>query len=129
MRRIVGTSRICVTLALAGAPFLATGVRAETVVLDCVDYNDSNTCPSHWVINSDTKTVTWHWCESPDTTERRNVEMTDEGITFDEDFMERHYDFNRKTGHMTITAVGKDYATGQPTERFDDGESMCRVAG
>jgi hypothetical protein len=107
--------------------FIATGIHAETVILACVaDPPGANICPSHWVINSDTRMVTWRWCKSKDTTEQRNVEMTPERITFDEDFMERHYIFDRRTGRMTITAVGMSL-DGTPGERFDDGESLCRV--
>jgi hypothetical protein len=106
---------------------LAASAHAETVRLECTKADETqNICDSRWVIDGDAKTVTWHWCESPDTTEVRNVEITDDQITFDEAFMLRHYVFNRKTGRMTITAVGFD-ANGQPGERFEDGVSVCKA--
>jgi hypothetical protein len=114
------TSRPFVSLALAGACVVgASSASAETVVLDCTD-DTGETCDSHWVINGDTKMVTWRWCKDKDTTEPRNVEITADKVTFDEDFMHRHYEFNRHSGVLTITA-------GDGNERWDDGSSVCHA--
>jgi hypothetical protein len=94
----------------------AGSAQAEVVTYVCKGYED--TCDSRWVIDSVASTVTWHWCDSPDTTEPRNVVMTADKITFDEEFMSRHYEFDRKTGKMTITA-------GDEGDRYEDGYSMC----
>jgi hypothetical protein len=121
--------RFIVALAVASLSTAATSALAETIVLDCQKADaDQNICDSHWVIDGDAKTVTWHWCESPDTTEQRNVEITDDKITFDEAFMLRHYEFDRKTGRMTITAAGMD-ENGDYGERFLDGISACIAPG
>lgn len=108
-------------LILVPAFLPTTSAVAETVILACEAPPEENLCPSHWIINGDAKTVTWRWCKSADSTERRNVEITPERITFDEDFMFRHYDYDRKTGRMTMTA---GTAAG---ERWNDGVSTCRV--
>ncbi|MEO5611948.1 MAG: hypothetical protein ABIT68_04175 [Sphingomicrobium sp.] len=108
-------------LLLAPALLVGTGARAETVILSCKSPPSQNVCASHWMIDSDSKMVTWRWCKSEDSTERRNVEMTATRITFDEEFMARHYDFNRQTGQLTMTAATSD------GERFDDGVSTCRT--
>jgi len=114
-------SRLSVVLFVAGLSVAASStVLAETVTLDCVD-EEGGTCPSHWVIDGDTQMVTWHWCDSPDTTEKRNVVITANTITFDEEFMSRHYEFDRRTGVMTITSAGTDGV------RFDDGSSVCHA--
>lgn len=105
-------------------PALATAASAETIVLDCTAYKNANVCDSHWVIDGDAKTVTWHSCGSPDSTEPRNVEITADKITFDEDFMKRHYEFDRKTGRMTMTAEGNFSG-----KRFTDSQSVCRAPG
>jgi hypothetical protein len=121
MRKSTRLRRLIAVRIVAGiCAIAATNALAETIVLDCKPYKDANVCPSHWVINGDTKTVTWHWCTSPDTTEKRNVEITKDKITFDEDFMKRHYEFDRKTGRMWITAEGLS------GKRFKDpDESIC----
>jgi hypothetical protein len=108
-------------LLLAPALLAGTGARAETVILSCKSPPSENVCASHWIIDDVSKMVTWRWCKSKDSTERRNVEMTATRITFDEDFMARHYDFNRQTGRLTMTAATSD------GERFDDGISTCRT--
>jgi len=113
--------------AAVAAALTAASAGAETVVLACTKADATqNICDSRWVIDGDAKTVTWAWCTSPDTTETRNVEITDDKITFDEEFMLRHYEFDRKTGRMTITAVGMDenFEPGKG-ERFLDGVSVC----
>lgn len=101
--------------------FSSANARAETVRLACVAAPGADICPSHWIINSDAKTVTWRWCASKDTTQQRNVIVTPDVITFDEEFMARHYEFDRKSGRMTLTASGDDGV------RFDDGESICKA--
>ena len=112
----------CLATAYAVA---AASVHAETVVLECTKADETqNICDSRWVIDGDAKTVTWRWCESPDTTETRNVVVTDDQITFDEDFMKRHYVIDRKTGRMTITAEAGFDGGG---ERFEDGVSVCKA--
>jgi hypothetical protein len=115
--------RFLATLAIASALFAPVAVAsAETIILDCKPHKHANVCPSHWIIDGDAKTVTWHWCTSPDTTERRNVAITDAKITFDEDFMKRHYEFDRKTGRMRLTAEDLD------GNRFNDpNESVCHA--
>jgi len=126
------SKRLATALVLASAPLaLAASAFAETVTLDCKKAGKEwNVCDSHWVIDGDAKTVTWHWCKSPDATEQRNVEITEDKITFDEDFMLRHYEFDRKTGVMTMTAVGMDenFEPGKG-ERFKDSESVCKAPG
>lgn len=119
--------RILAALIVASLSTAATNALAETIVLDCRKADaDQNICDSHWVIDGDAKMVTWHWCTSPDTTEQRNVEITENKITFDEEFMRRHYEFDRKTGRMTITAAGMD-ENGEYGERFLDGISVCNA--
>lgn len=125
MKTFTKPGRFLAALVLVPAMLAATGARAETVILSCVAQPEVNMCKSHWIIDSDTRLVTWRWCKSRDTTERRNVEMTPQRITFDEDFMERHYEFDRVTGRMTMTAVGSDM-DGVKGERFPDGEATCR---
>lgn len=109
--------------AASASALLAPLAFAETVTLDCKKADETqNVCDSHWVIDGDAKTVTWRWCDSPDTTEIRNVELSAEKITFDEDFMKRHYEFDRKTGRMTITAE-----TNFSGKRFTDSISVCKA--
>lgn len=121
--------RFVAALIVASLSTVATSALAETIVLDCKGDADQKNCDSHWVIDGDAKTVTYHWCTSPDTTEQRNVEITEDKITFDEEFMLRHYEFDRKTGRMTMTAVGTDFGTGEPGERFLAGISVCNAPG
>lgn len=111
-RRGLAAAAAVLCVAVAGS------AQAEVVKLACV--GDEGTCDSRWVIDSTAGTVTWHWCDSPDTTETRNVVMTADKITFSEDFMNRQYEFDRRTGRMTITA-------GDETERWDDGGGSCKA--
>ncbi|MDB5699659.1 MAG: hypothetical protein JWN69_2463 [Alphaproteobacteria bacterium] len=121
MRKYIKSSSLYASLVLGAALAMPAGARAETVAFACARDPNTDMCPSHWVIDGDTKTVTWHWCTSPDSTEQRNVIMTPDRITFDEEFMSRHYEFDRRAGRMTITAAGSD------GKRFDDGEAVCKV--
>ena len=121
MQKLPKSSAHYVSLFLLSAVLVTTSARAETVILACTPPPKANFCPSHWVIDGDTKMVTWHWCTSPDATEQRNVNMTPDRISFDEEFMARHYEFDRKTGKMTMTAAGDD------GKRFIGGEAVCKV--
>ena len=118
----VAKSPLYLMLSLSSVFLATTSARAEKVILACKSPPEANTCPSHWVIDGNSKMVTWRWCKSKDSTEQRNVVMTSERITFDEDFMARHYDFDRKSGRLTMTAAGSDGV------RFDDGFSICKAA-
>jgi hypothetical protein len=104
---------------------------AEVITLECKpDKKAKHLCPSHWVIDGDAKTVTWHWCNSSDTTEPRNVVITGSKITFREDSMKRDYEFDR-TGpnkwQMWIEGTSIDPDTLEDGPRYrDPDESVCR---
>jgi hypothetical protein len=102
----------------------ATSAFAETVILDCDANKQANICLSRWVIDSDSQTVTMHWCEDPDYLSTPKVEITADRITIHYDEIGGYfYDIDRKTGRMTI--LGESY-NGISRKKYNGGETVCR---
>ena len=102
----------------------ATSAFAETVILDCDANKQANICLSRWVIDSDSQTVTMHWCKDPDHLSTPKVEITADRITIHYDEIAGNfYDIDRKTGRMTI--LGESYS-GISRKKYNGGETVCR---
>src|SRR5665213_3504050 len=94
-------------LAVAFVLDFSSAARAEVIVLDCQP-ETQNLCPSHWEIDTSSRTGSWYFCnpsghkQAPSALS--NFQVSNTKLTFDwNEISNRHHELDRKSGLFTIT--------------------------